>query len=528
MRRTLLRWLYLSHRWLGIILCAFFAMWFFSGVVMMYVGYPKLTEAERLARLPMLDAGTGLLAPAEALTRAGTTGPLRELRLAAAVAGQPVYVAIPHAQHSEHAPRRRSPGAGAVVVDARTGERLQRVDQDLPTASAAAFAGPGVSAEYLGTVQEDAFTHSRALDAHRPLHRVQLGDADRTLLYVSGLTGEVVRDATTTERVWNYAGAWIHWLYPFRGNLFDQYWADIVNWLSIAGIVAAVSGTVVGILRWRFWRPYRSGSRTPYGRLAMRWHHVLGLLFALATIAWIFSGLMSMNPWRIFDTGSPELKVEAMHGGPLQLTLAETEPERLLLARAGLVSELRWTKVMGKTVVLAAGPSGSPALLDGASGASVAVKRDDLLAAAARLVEAPIAEVEDLKNYDIYYYSRAAHTMTGGADKPLPVLRVKFADRASTWVHIDSRTGRVLGKTDSGRRRSRWLFAMLHSWDWLPLLEHRPMWDIVLVALSAGGLLLSVTGVVIGWRRLRLTAQHTATGLRMHPRSRERAASASD
>jgi len=32
------RYLYLWHRWLGIVLCLFMAMWFISGVVMMYVG----------------------------------------------------------------------------------------------------------------------------------------------------------------------------------------------------------------------------------------------------------------------------------------------------------------------------------------------------------------------------------------------------------------------------------------------------------------------------------------------------------
>ena len=52
------RWLYLVHRWLGVLLCAFFAMWFVSGVVMMYVGYPKLTQAERLAHLPPLRSAT--------------------------------------------------------------------------------------------------------------------------------------------------------------------------------------------------------------------------------------------------------------------------------------------------------------------------------------------------------------------------------------------------------------------------------------------------------------------------------------
>jgi hypothetical protein len=43
---------------------------------------------------------------------------------------------------------------------------------------------------------------------------------------------------------------------------------------------------------------------------------------------------------------------------------------------------------------------------------------------------------------------------------------------------------------------------MLHSWDWLPLLDRRPLWDIVLIVLSLGGAVLSATGVVIGLRRL--------------------------
>jgi len=92
--------------------------------------------------------------------------------------------------------------------------------------------------------------------------------------------------------------------------------------------------------------------------------------------------------------------------------------------------------------------------------------------------------------------------MTGGNDKPLPVLRVVFADAHATWVHIDPHTGAVLDKSDTHRRASRWLFALLHSWDWGPLLARRPLWDGVLIVLSLGGAVLSLTGVVVGWRRL--------------------------
>ena len=106
------------------------------------------------------------------------------------------------------------------MVDAITGELLREVDANTALASAAAWAGPSAepaqALHYLGTVQEDAATHSRALDAHRPLHVVAL--ADGTWLYLSSRSGDVVRDATRSERAWNYAGAWIHWLYPLRGG----------------------------------------------------------------------------------------------------------------------------------------------------------------------------------------------------------------------------------------------------------------------------------------------------------------------
>lgn len=497
------RWLFLVHRWLGVLLCAFFAMWFISGVVMMYVGYPKLTPAERLEHLPGLQDTPVLLEPAQALAAAGLPGPLQDLRLAVASAGRAVYLATPvHELVGARGKNARLPGSSTVVIDAGTGTVLAGVDPSHALASAAAYAGPQVAMHHQGTVQEDAFTHSRALDAHRPLHRVQLEDAAGTLLYVSGTTGEVVRDATRTERIWNFAGAWIHWLYPFRGNMFNAYWTDIVNWLSILGIAVTMLGAVVGVLRWRFTGTYRNGRHSPYPGTMMRWHHTAGLVFAAITLTWIFSGLMSMNPWRIFDSGAAPLRAAAMHGGPLVLPAQPARVEALLAAAPANVRELRWTRTADHTLVQAKVPGASATLLDAASARVHTWQPGELEAAAARLLPAPVERIDTLHAYDTYYYTRDAHTMGGGAEKPLPVLRVVFADAQASWVHLDPHTGTVLGRIDSHRRVSRWLFGMLHSWDWIPLLALRPLWDIVMIVLSLGGAALSLTGVVIGWRRL--------------------------
>ncbi len=69
-------------------------------------------------------------------------------------------------------------------------------------------------------------------------------------------------------------------------------------------------------------------------------------------------------------------------------------------------------------------------------------------------------------------------------------------------IHVDPNTGAIVGELDRTGRVKRWLFAFLHSFDWLPLLERRPLWDLLLIAGSLGGIAVSITGIRIGWRRL--------------------------
>ena len=515
------RWLFLIHRWLGIAVALFFACWFFSGMVMMYVGYPKLSETERLSHLPPLSAHDDLLAPGAALERAGVTAPLADLRLSASSAGQPVYLATP--QPAEPAPQvLRRPPPSAIAIDARSGQRLPATNAETALASARAWmqAEEGSAARpapaYLGTVDEDAHTHSRALDEHRPLHRVQLADEAGTLLYISSRTGAVVRDAPRIERAWNYVGTWLHWLYAFRGGALNGWWAYIIDTLATLGIVAVLTGAAVGVMRWRFREPYRTGRRSPYPQPMMRWHHVSGLLFALIALTWVFSGLMSMNPLRMFSAGSaPQWNAAALTGGPLTPDEAQTlaAPAALLAAPAlagQSVRELRWHRALGRTWATAHTPAtpdtpGLP-LLDARLAAPAALPAADLHAAARALLPAP-AQVQELREYDFYYYRRADHTMTGGSgDRPLPVLRVMFDDPNATWLHLNPHTGQALEQSDRLRRASRWLFTLLHSWDWPPLLALRPLWDALMLALSLGGVALSLTGVVIGVRRLALKA----------------------
>jgi hypothetical protein len=501
------RWLYLVHRWLGIALCVVMALWFFSGVVMMYVGYPKLTPAERLAGLPPLQAEDCCVPLAQALQAAGFGGtpkpgapadrrgqpPGPDSWRLTSVAGEPRYV---------FADSRRQ-----VAVDARTGQRIGPVSPAAAVAAAQHFAG-GVPARYLEQVQEDAWTHSRALDAHRPLHVVAVDDAASNHLYVSGATGEVVRDASFTERSWGWVGAWLHWLYIFRGGALNPFWTDIVIWLSIAGTVGAVTGLVIGVMRWRFSGRYKSGRRTPYAGFMERWHHVLGLVGGVLCVTWVFSGLMSMNPWKVFNASGPKPDRGAYAGGPLQAEAAPPAAGVLaLLQQQGLQArELQWRRLGGVHEVLAQGP-GQTWVVDAQRVHTEALPVERWRSAANTLLpNARIVQEERLTAYDRWYYSREAHTMGGHNERPLPARRLKFDDANDTWVTLDERTGAIVQVSDQHRRWDRWLFAFLHSFDLPVLLATRPAWDAWMVFFSLAGLGLSLTGVVTGWRRLRRKA----------------------
>lgn len=481
------RYFYLLHRWLGITLCLFMVMWFFSGMVMMYVGYPKLSNLERLAHLPRL---TQLSCCADLNTLLKMRDKPDAVRLTT-VNGKARFIA----QYGKH---------DYLAIDAVTGQKITSLSQAEAVSSAQYFLNS--TGDYQGTVDEDPWTHSRALDGFRPLHKVQMNDAENTVLYVASTTGEVVRDATQTERIWNWVGSWIHWLYPFRGaSISYEFSSNIIIYSSLIGCILTLTGICVGLWRWRFNSHYKHGGKTPYKQGMMRWHHLSGLIFGLIAFTWILSGMLSMNPWKIFDAPH-KLDGKAFAGGEIDVahfSLPINDALRSFAQIGFYPSQLEWRVVNNNGYYIGFNSAGQTRILLAQANAQPFAQFSwmELETAAKQLIKADIDQRVVLKAYDFYYYQRAAHTMTGHTEHKLPILRLSFKDHYQTWLHIDPYTG-TWTKLDAYQRISRWLFTFLHSWDWLPLLDARPLWDVWMLSFSLGGLFLSVTGVVIGIRRL--------------------------
>ena len=67
----MMRAVVLLHRWLGVVFCLFFAMWFASGIVMHFVPFPALSDAARFGGLAPLDLTALAHGPADAVAAGG-------------------------------------------------------------------------------------------------------------------------------------------------------------------------------------------------------------------------------------------------------------------------------------------------------------------------------------------------------------------------------------------------------------------------------------------------------------------------
>ena len=494
------------HRWMGMGFGVVFAVWFISGVAMMYVGMPHLSAGERLGHLSELDLSTASVSPADAARRQGL-GP-EEFRAEMFHNGRPVYRF-----------------AGGAVVYADTGDHVTGASAEQATALVRrwvpAFAD---SVRYdARLVTPDQWTLSGRQQSALPLHRIAVGDPAGTYYYVSEKTGEPTMKTDRRGRVLGYASAVLHWTYFTSLRRHGPFWLELVAWGAVAGALMTIAGLVVGTVRVRR-REYRLRSGTSYSPYAgwMKWHHYAGLIFGVVTVTWAFSGAMSLGrPFpSLRNRPATEAQRSAVAGTPLDLELVTIDRLRQALATVAPLwrpKQIDIHQVRGQSYVIAYEPP-APSTYEREIGANehqvearltqvivpVAaptegrVRRfaDDIMwaMASAAMPGAPVADAAWLQEYDAYYYDQH------GA-RPLPVLRVRYDDPDGTWLYLDPALG-AMTRVDRGARWNRWLYHGLHSLDFPFWYYRRPLWDIVLIGLSLGGFVLSATTLMPAWRRL--------------------------
>ncbi|MDO9383127.1 MAG: PepSY domain-containing protein [Hyphomicrobiaceae bacterium] len=475
--RAFKRWLYWFHRWLGVVTCLLCVMWFLSGLVMLYVPFPSWSDQERIASLPAVDIERIRVSPDEALRASGIGGLPATFRLEM-LGGEPVY--------------RIANGDARASLSAATGKIIGGVTKERAAQHVSAVF-PNDRPTFAYAVDADQWTPTKRFDPHRPLYRFALNDAADTVVYVSSQSGEIVQNATLSERAWNWVGAVPHWIYftPIRRD--QELWRQMVMWLSGPLVIGAISGVWIGILRLRAKAPKAGRSVSPY-RGWMKWHHLAGLIGGIFLTTWIFSGWLSVNPFKWFARTQLTETQLAAYAGWTPGTQVGAAARAFDAVRGS--SDISFFWVAGKPFMLGRGASDTR-VIDAATGERAAFTETGLIEAAGHMYPAQrIVATQRLEEETIYWYSH--HN-----ERPLPVIKVAFGDPSEAWIYLDPATGAVAGLSDRSSRTYRWMFSFLHDYDLPILLRNQPARDILIWLLSLAGLVISVSGVVVGWRTLK-------------------------
>jgi hypothetical protein len=431
-------------------------------------GMPNLTTDVRFQRLPKIDFAKVNVTPSEAFEKAQLGRPPARATMLT-VMERPAY---------------RFTSGGTVTVFADDGEILETVGEPEAIRIARAFTSlPDAMLQYRGEqLEPDQWTlEERQL---LPAHKVVVNDSAKTELYISESTAEVALLTTRATRALAYVAAIPHWMYfaPLRQN--GPVWRQVVLWTSGVGVVLALLGIVLVFTQYR----------TQYEGL-MRWHYVTGAVLGVFALTWVFSGLLSMEPFFWASGGEMRNRIpQTLRGGSLDLS----QFQKPSFSAAG-IKEVDFLRIQGDPYYLLRNGKSEPVLV---SAASMQERRELFTAESLvdRIKQAiPLETMIDstmLTTYDGYYHPSERKP-------PLPVLRVKFADAHATWFYIDPRLGQVVASFTRRERLQRWIYHGLHSFDFNFWYYNGPVWRTVMVALNAGGVALSLIGVLIATKRIK-------------------------
>lgn len=524
----MLRLLYEVHRWLGIALAVLMTLWFCSGLVIIYGGTPIQSRTQQLAHAEPLNIYSGWVSLGEVwdnsveqrkllLEKLKASAPKTEGSRNEASSNTKGAAKKPETQSISDARLLLSAGEPYWVVESGKDKRFafSAIDGNLHEFNqqqALLIAKNWLSHEGdtssvlsdVETVDKDILLRNQ--ESYRPFHRVTVDDGNGTQLLISARTGDVISVSNYTRRALFYVGNWLHLFRPLDFIGFSDSRRTVLTWAGGLAFVASLTGIIIGWIRWRpglLNKPtYSQGRTQPYREFWQKWHFWSGLIGGVLFTLWAFSGYLDNNPFKLFspnNNATPQ-EINRYLGDALPPVMRDWHPSSVGEAESSVV-ELVWKKVGQEATLLA--------YLQQGQRVSLALKSDktgfsqvNLLNAAKRVVkDSNVASATLLTHYDSYYYPRPGRN---GLDRPLPVLHVTMQDAAASHLYIDPQDGKLLLKNDKSRRIMRWIFPALHYWDFA-WLNHRPLWDAWMLTWISFGLVLSVSSVVIGWKRLKLT-----------------------
>ncbi len=462
-----------------------FCVWVISGIVLVFHNFPHASKEKRFLHLSVFKPNhiTQLTPPSE------DWGSEMILEMA----GDRAVYRVPSGRRAEN------------VYDAFSLEPMSLFSAEYADSLSSSYVGSQVSRlEKLESLDQwIPWSYYRSL---LPFYKCTMTDDACSEVYVSARSGSILQRTTRKERFLAWIGIIPHklYFYPFINN--RTVWKSIVLVLAALGLLVSFSGILMGFIR----LPKRSrGGLTPYKKFHYKWHHLTGFFFGFFLFTFLLSGLFSVTgipDWLVGVNPQQkasikwELKTSVDASGlvtPMQI--AQEIPEKKGVRR------IEWIDVLDESQVRVYYEDYQRpdvyVLADGTLEPAEEKTREEIVAKAKQLFPKRAFDAYWQTAYDNYYFQK------GMGFQPLPVCRLEFDDPSETILYIDAVTGDEVYRTTRNKRARRWLYRALHTFNFPFLKEYEWLRSTLIITVSLGILMISVTGIVLGnkwfWRKLK-------------------------
>lgn len=468
------------HRILGTVFSILFVMWFISGFVLIYHYFPRVVQPDRMARMDSLCSSDNL-PPIEDYSFANVRNIKIELN---SNIGEPHFFVT------------SSDTLTLVAVGGRlTKKELMNKEQWCQYANRWCDARIARIDTLYDLEQWIPFSRLRA---EFPIYKFYFSDNARHQLYTSSRTGEVLQFTDKGSRFWSWVGAIPHWVYFTRIRQNADLWKAIVIPLAGTGTLMCLLGIILGIRSFRVYHKAKKKFGTPYRKFDYKWHHLLGSVFGLFVFTYIFSGMMSLQKvpqWLVKTHNKDIATAVADDSMPMEASRYKLDYRRIIDTYSGRVKSIEWAG-FGDMPVYKAFIDGEVMLFDASADTvgRLLLNKNRVEARMKELHTEPFT-VELMNEYDNYYVNQRRQL-------PLPVYKVTVNDMDGNTHYVNPETGEITNYNSNTRLR-KWLYQGIHCFKIKFLVERPWLWNIIVWTTMIGGLLVSLTGVMLSIRYLR-------------------------
>lgn len=467
------------HNISGSLLSLMFVVWFISGIVLIFDGFPHASREERFLHLTEFKEQDfeNLQTPPKSF-KGKVVLELCE--------GRSVY-------------RVKSGRKAQKTYDAINLKQIASFDENHAKKLSSSFNGyPVKEIEKMNELDDwMPWSYYRPL---LPLYKCKMNDPAHTVLYISEKTGEIVQETNRRARWSARFGAIPHWIYFKKLRLAKDTWQLVIIILSSFGILMCATGIYAGFVRLR----KRKGI-SPYKKFWYKWHHLTGFFFGLFVFTFILSGLVSVTsiPDWMVGVNSKE-KIDVEWNQKLDLSgHKNTLPKQIFTAlnKKQGVRKIEWKTVFNKPQFrVFYDDYQKPEVYTLKDGKVIPQKKfslDDIKRQSEKIFKNTAFSVIEQQNYDNYYSGSAMYYL------PTSAYKIELSDAANTWLYIDPVSGERVKKLTKNSRLRRWLYRFFHTFDLAILKQNDTLRKTILILLSLVGLAVSITGMMLSFKWFR-------------------------